>query len=154
MSEIKMEYELDWDGVIENDSPDFILLPEGDYSFEILNFERARHGGSDKLPACPKAVLYVKVDGGSAGTTTIKNNLFLHSKTEGMLCAFFNSIGQRKPGEKTRMNWGAVVGSKGRLKLGIRKYTNDSGKEMQFNEIKKFYESETSEQTSFEEGRF
>ena len=52
-------YELAWDGVIEKDAPDFILLKEGDYDFEITNFERQRHPGSQngKLPPCPKAVI-------------------------------------------------------------------------------------------------
>jgi hypothetical protein len=132
MSDI--ERELGWDDQIENDGSDFVLLPEGDYNFEVVSFERGRHNGSDKLPPCNKATVNIKVKG-AEGETVIKHNLFLHSKTEGMLCAFFTAIGQRKHGEKVTMNWNAVPGSVGRCKVGIKKY---EGKE--YNEIKKFYE--------------
>ena len=144
-------YEIGWDGPIENDGPEFITLPEGDYDFVVVEFERARHPGSDKLPPCNKAVVHVKIEA-SEGTTIIKHNLFLHSITEGMLCAFFVGIGQRKKGQKVTMNWNAVVGARGRCKVGIRKFTNDEGRTLEFNEIKKFYEP--TEAAGFVAGRF
>lgn len=146
--------ELNWEDIIENDSPDFVVLPEGDYDFEVTEFERARHPGSDKLPPCNKAIVHLKIQGAS-GISIIKHNLFLHSITEGMLCAFFTAIGQRKRGEKVTMNWNKVVGSRGRAKVSIKKWTNDKGNELEFNEIKKFYELEDKpNNTSFEAGRF
>ncbi len=149
-------HEIPWDGVIEKDSPDYVLQPEGDYDFEAIEFERARHPGSEKLPACNKAIIHIKVES-ALGVTLIRHNLFLHSRTEGMLCAFFKSIGQRKKDEKATMNWNAVPGSKGRAKVGIRKYTNDDGKEIELNEIKKFYdpaETVPAASKTFEAGRF
>jgi hypothetical protein len=133
--------EFNWDDTIENDGPDFVVLPEGDYAFEVVEFERARHNGSDKLPPCNKAIVHIKLQG-QGGTTTIKHNLFLHSITEGMLCAFFAGIGQRKKGEKVTMNWNAVVGAKGKAKVAIRKWNNDKGEVISSNEIKKFYDPE------------
>ena len=133
--------ELGWDDVIENDSPEFVILPDGDYDFEVVDFERGRHNGSEKLPPCNKAIVHIRIEG-KEGVSTIKHQLFLHTITEGMLCAFFTGIGQRQKGEKMKMNWNAVVGSKGRCKIGTRKWTNDEGKEMVFNEVKKFYEPE------------
>jgi hypothetical protein len=50
--------EYSWDDQIEKDS-EFILLPEGDYDFEVMSFERGRHAGSDKLPPCNKAILAI-----------------------------------------------------------------------------------------------
>lgn len=150
MSEI--ERELGWDDPIENDGPEFTLLPEGDYDFTVVGFERGRHNGSEKLPPCNKAVLSIKLEG-RAGTTTINHNLFLHTKTEGLLCSFFNSIGQRKHGERITMNWNAVTGSTGRCKVGIRKWTSNEGKEYSSNEIKKFYEPVV-QQTVFKPGTF
>ena len=35
MSEV-IERELGWDDEIEKDGPEFVLLPEGDYSFEVV----------------------------------------------------------------------------------------------------------------------
>jgi len=135
--------ELGWEDPIENDGPDFTILPEGDYDFEVLSFERGRHAGSDKLPACNKAVLRIRL-AGPEGTTTLDHNLFLHTKTEGILCAFFNAIGQRKHGERMTMNWGKVVGSKGRCKVIIDTWIGSKdGKEFKNNKIQKFYEYET-----------
>jgi len=132
---------LDWDDQIEDDSPEFIILPPGDYDFEVTDFERGRHQGSDNLPPCNKAIVYLRIEG-KEGATTIKHQLFLHTKTEGLLCAFFTAIGHRKKGEQITMNWDKVVGSKGRAKIGIRKWTNKDGETFEFNEVKRFYESE------------
>lgn len=139
MSNDITEREFGWDDTIENDSPDFIVQPEGDYDFEVVEFERARHPGSDKLPPCNKAVVHVRIEG-AEGVTIIKHNLFLHSKCEGMLCAFFTGIGQRSKGQKITMNWNAVIGAKGRCRVGVRNFKKDDGTVSIFNEIKKFYE--------------
>lgn len=145
--------ELGWDDQIENDGPDFEVLPEGDYDFEVTAFERGRHPGSDKLPPCNKATISIEIKG-AAGQTTIKHNLFLHTKTEGLLCAFFVGIGQRKHGEKLTMNWNNVIGSKGRCKVAIRKWKKDDGTEMTSNEIKKFYEPSAPPATNYTPGQF
>ncbi|MHC1758296.1 MAG: DUF669 domain-containing protein [Negativicutes bacterium] len=129
---IENERELGWDDEIQKDSPDFVLLPAGEYDFEVISFERARYAGGDKLPPCNQAKLKLRIET-PEGITTVSNNLFLHSRTEGLLSAFFNCIGQKKHGEKVQMNWGQVVGAKGRAKIGIHIY---DGKE--FNEVKDF----------------
>lgn len=146
----RTEGELGWNDVIENDSPEFVILPDGDYDFEVIDFERGRHNGSEKLPPCNKAIVHIRIEG-KEGVSTIKHQLFLHTITEGMLCAFFAGIGQRQKGERLKMNWNGVVGSKGRCKVSTRKWTNDEGKEMVFNEVKKFYEPEAK---GFTPGKF
>jgi hypothetical protein len=138
--------ELGWDDPIENDSPDFVVLPEDDYDFEVIEFERARHTGSEKLPPCNMAIVHIQIKN-TEGISIIKHRLFLHTKTEGMLCAFFTAIGQRKKGEKLQMNWNAVIGARGRAHVGIREY-NDK----KYNEIKRFHEPEESK--GFQPGRF
>lgn len=146
----RTEGELGWNDVIENDSPEFVILPDGDYDFEVIDFERGRHNGSEKLPPCNKAIVHIRIEG-KEGVSIIKHQLFLHTITEGMLCAFFTGIGQRQKGERLKMNWSRVVGSTGRAKIGTRKWTNDEGKEMVFNEVKKFYEPEAK---GFTPGKF
>lgn len=139
---------LDWDAEIEKESPEFITLPEGEYEFEVVNFERSRYAGSDKpngLPPCNQAKLKLQVIV-SGGIATINHNLFLHSRCEGMLSAFFNSIGQKKHGEKTKMDWGKVLGSKGRAKIGVRSYKNKDGEDRQSNEVKRFLDPVASTQ--------
>lgn len=129
-----VDRELGWDDTIENDSPDFILLPEGEYDFVVDHFDRERHNGSEKLPPCGKAVIYLRIDT-PQGPAIVRHNLFLHTRTEGMICAFFTAIGQRQHGQRIQMNWAAVPGARGRAKIGIREY---NGK--QYNEVKKFLE--------------
>ena len=89
---MSVEREYNWDDVITEDATEFPLLPEGDYDFEVESYERARHPGSDKLPPCNKAIVKIRIEE-AAGTVYINHNLFLHSKTEGMLSAFFAAIG-------------------------------------------------------------
>lgn len=137
---LDMGREFDWNDVIQNDGEDFVLLPEGDYDFVVKSFERGRHNGSEKLPPCNKAVLKIEVSNGQQ-KSTITHNLMLHSKCEGMICAFFTGIGHRKHGEPLRMDWNKVAGSRGRCKVGIRTWkSNKTGEEMKGNEIKKFYD--------------
>ena len=132
--------ELGWEDEIEKDNPEFVVLPKGEYAFEVVNFERARHPGSEKLPPCNKAVVHIRIEA-PEGTTTIRHNFFLHTITEGMLCAFFTAIGQRQRGERLNMNWNAVIGARGRCKVGVRKWVNEkTGKEMESNEINRFLE--------------
>ncbi len=145
------EKELQWDDTITKDASDFVLLPEGDYNFTVESFERGRHGGSEKLPPCNKAVLTLRIEA-AEGTARITHNLFLHSKTEGMLSAFFSCIGQKKKGEPLKMNWGMVPGSSGRCKIGIHSYQNKDGEDRKSNDVKRFYPKE--EGPAFKAGEF
>lgn len=137
---LDMGREFNWDDVISKDNDEFELLPAGDYDFEVKSFERGRHNGSEKLPPCNKAILKIKVSNGEK-SSTITHNLMLHSKCEGLICAFFTAIGQRKHGEQLRMDWNKVVGSRGRCKVGVRTYkSTKTGQDMQSNEIQRFYD--------------
>lgn len=149
------ERELDWDDEISKES-EFTLLPEGDYKFTVVGFNRGRHNGSAKLPACNKAELELKVDDGKGNTDTILHNLFLHTKTEGMISAFLIAIGQKKHGEPTRPNWNAMVGAQGRCKVGVHEWVNDKGETMKRNQIKKFYDHEAPAGSApkFQAGKF
>lgn len=140
--ENNMPRELGWDDEIQNDSEPYEVLPEGDYNFRVEKFERARHSGSDKVPACNKAILTLSV-WSDQGKGTVMTNLFLYSKFEWKLCQFFTAIGARKRGEPLRMNWNAVTGATGRCHVGVRKWTsNVDGKEREANEVTEFYEPE------------
>ena len=149
-----VDRELGWEDEIQKDS-EFVLLPEGDYFFGVTSFERGRHPGSDKLPPCNKAILKLRV-WGDAGETSITHNLFLHSSVEGLLCAFFVSIGQRQHGEKMSMNWAAVTGSMGRCHVGVRSYKDKDGNERQANQVTRFLEPEGSNANTagYQPGRF
>lgn len=136
-----VERELGWDDEIEKDSGGgFIVLPEGDYDFTVGKFERGRFKGSDKLPPCNQAKVELIIHSPEHGDVTIEHLLFLHTKTEGLLSNFFSGIGQKRKGEKLRMNWPAAVGARGRLKLYIDKYkAKDKETEYTSNKVKSFY---------------
>lgn len=139
--ENNMPRELGWDDEIKNDSSPYEVLPEGDYEFRVEKFERARHGGSEKIPACNKAILTLAVTS-PQGSGKVQVNLFLHSKFEWKLCQFFTSIGARKRGEPLRMNWNAVAGATGRCHVSVRKWIGNDGKEHDGNEVTEFFEPE------------
>ena len=110
-----MERELGWDDTIQKEAPEFEPLPEGDYDFVVESFDRGRHNGSEKLPPCNKAILKLRVRSADGKEVTVTHNLFLHTITEGMLSAFFESIGQKKKGEPLRIN---LCGALAALKAG------------------------------------
>lgn len=142
--------ELGWDDEISREGGEFLLLPEGDYNFVVESYERARHPGSDKLPACNKAILHLRVTA-PEGEIHLEHNLFLHQRTEGFLSEFFTSIGLKKPGEALRMNWNQVSGCTGRLKLGVHTWRTKDGEERKSNQVKKFYPKAAS---NFTPGKF
>lgn len=127
------EREFGWDDTIQKD-PEFVLLPEGLYYFTVASYERGRHTPNPqnpgKLPACPKATVYLKIVA-NEGETELRHNLFLHSSTEGMLSAFFGAIGQKRKGEPLRMDWNSIIGKTGVCKVGIREYNGNK-----YNEVK------------------
>lgn len=123
---------LPWDGTITIDSGDFITLEPGEYNFTVVDFQREQYEGSDKLPACPKAVITCRIDS-AMGPVDIKNNLFLTTKTMGLLAAFFTSIGLKKKGEDLKMQWNKVVGATGRCKVSTREYRGNN-----YNDIQRF----------------
>jgi hypothetical protein len=132
------ERELSWDEEISNES-EFVTLPEGDYDFEVVKFERSRSKGSEKIPASNMAVLTIKITNGKDSATVIER-LILHTKMEWKLSMFFRAIGQKKHGEPVRMNWNAVPGAKGRCKVIVSEYTTDKGEKRTKNEIDKYYD--------------
>lgn len=132
-------HELDWEDEISNEGGEYVLLEEGDYNFTVAAFERGRFPGSAKIPACKKATLTLAVNA-NEGTATVKYDLILYSTLEWKICEFFRSIGQKKHGEKVAMNWGSVIGSKGRARFVPRSYTKKDGSTGVVNNVEKFYD--------------
>lgn len=119
---------MDWEDEIEKES-EFVLLEPGEYEFKVAGFERQRFDGSEKMAPCPVAKLTLEVNA-ERGTASIFDRLFLNSKAEWKLSAFFGSIGQKKHGEKLRMNWQQVVGAKGHAKIKQREYNGKTYNEV------------------------
>ncbi|SDR83023.1 hypothetical protein SAMN05444162_0145 [Paenibacillaceae bacterium GAS479] len=135
----QQEREFNWDDTITKDGTDFVVLPDGDYSFTVTKFDRARFAGSAKMPACNQAKLELTVHSPVHGDVVVFHNLFLHSKTEGLISNFFSGIGLKKKGEPLQMNWNAIIGRTGKLKLEINRFTGKDGAERTNNQVKSFY---------------
>ena len=131
---------MDWGDTIENDGQEFIVLPEGDYTFTVTNFERGRFPGSNKIPPCNKATLTINIDN-DKGVATSRFDLILYRTLEWKIASFFRSIGQKKHGEKVAMDWNKVVGARGRAHIKPRSYTKD-GEERQVNDVDRFLDYE------------
>ena len=159
MTNLNNDRAFDWEDVIENDGGEFVLLPEGNYPFTVEKFERGEFPGSDKMPPCKKAVVTLTVDGGALGSTTINENLYLHSRNEWKLCEFFVSIGLRQRGEPLKMAWPQVPGRRGLCSLSVRQYKGNDGTERKINQIVHFLEPQapapaTPAPTSWQAGAF
>ena len=129
---------MDWNDAIESDGQEYVLLDEGDYNFEVVDFERGRYPGSQKIPACNKAALTLAVTTEDGRRATVKFDLILFRSLEWRISSFFRCIGQKKHGERLVMDWNRVVGSKGRAHFKPRKYTNNNGEEKVANDIERF----------------
>lgn len=78
------EREYGWDDEIQNDGPEYVVLPDGDYNFKVTGFERGRYEGGEKIPACNMAIITLEIEN-DKGICFIQNRLFLHSRCEGLL---------------------------------------------------------------------
>lgn len=126
---------LDWDDEILDDG-EFTLLEAGDYDFEVTSFERSY----TKKDNAPMAVLKLKVTDDGGASTTITERIVLKRSAEWKLSQFFRSIGQKKHGEKLKMDWNRVLGATGRCEIEVDTYTANNGKEQKNNRVKRFYD--------------
>lgn len=105
-----------WDGPIKKSSEEFVILEPGEYDFTVVGFERAHYEGSERLPACPMAVIKLRVSS-AKGDATVTDKLRLCSELEWLISAFFESIGMKKKDEEFFMDWNNIIGKKGRVRI-------------------------------------
>jgi hypothetical protein len=134
--EINNGFVMDWDSEIDSEGL-WTLFPEGEYDFEVVKFERGQHPGSDKLPACPRAEISIKLLDG-VNTSTIRHFLYLHSTRKWQINQFFKGIGDLRDDEPLVPNWLGIVGKTGRATVYIDKWTTQKGEERESNKISKF----------------
>lgn len=129
---------LDWDDEIEYTESNYITLPEGEYPFTVTGFERQNFDGGAKIPPCKMALVHLAIDGGSLGTAYADERLYLHTTMQWKLSEFFHSIGMLQKDGTVRMNWNAVPGASGWVKVTVNKYTNKDGQERTNNRVEHF----------------
>ncbi len=142
MAENDKGYALDWDmtEAEAGEGHESVLLPEGIYQFEVRDMKRERFEGSPKMAACPRAHLELKVTAADGTSSIVHERLMLNSKMVWKVGQFFEAIGApRNPdSDKVMINWNAVEGKAGWLKLKVRSYTTKDGEERQSNEVAEF----------------
>lgn len=130
---------LGWDDEIQQENS-FVILPAGDYRFEILKFERSHFDGNEKISSCPKAIVTFKIFAPDGTITEVKENYLLHDDMKWKLCEFFSGVGMQKKDEKIRMCWTSeLIGKTGICKVVVRKYKNRNGEDREINNIEKLY---------------
>ena len=138
---------MDWDDVIKDDGEysceETVVLPEGNYPFEVIKTEKSWYDGSSKIPACNMAKVYMRVDGGELGKTLCVENIYLLDRLEWKAAAFLRSVGMKKHGEPTQ--WRKLVqcdGESGRCHVYVDEYTGRDGQTKQSNKVKNFFDKE------------
>lgn len=128
--------EIGFDSEIQNDGEAFTLIPEGEYEFTVIGFERKRQEAKNDIPAHNVAVLKLEIKNADGKVGVLTERLQLRLKMEWKLSEFFRSIGQKKHGEKLSMNWGAVPGSSGLCKITTDKFKGRDGSDRESNRVK------------------
>ena len=109
---------LDWNSEIEET---YLDLPDGTYDYKVVELERGRYepkpDSKIKEPS-PQVKVHVEIKDPNGSDQKVKLNslLILHTRTKGLLCNFFRSIGVMKKGESLKMDWN-VIGKTGKLAL-------------------------------------
>lgn len=132
---------LGWGDQISQENQ-FTLLPTGDYYFTIKKFERGNFEGSEKISACPKAIVTFEVTAPDGSSTTLTENYLLHTKMEWKLSEFFAAIGMKQKGQPAVMQWSPdlLIGKTGVCRVIVHKYKKD-GEDRETNRIDKLYPS-------------
>ena len=136
---------LGWDDDFEAQESSFVLLPEGDYAFEITKLEKARHSGSEKVPPCNKAIVTFCVHAQQGDTYITENYLLIDLDwAQRKNTALFASIGlaSREDVENRRRikpYWSnEIAGRRGVCHIAPRTYTKD-GVQHTVNDLKTLY---------------
>ena len=151
---------LDWDDEITSDGEysgeESVVLPEGNYDFEVIKTEQAWYDGSSKIPACNMAKIFLRIDGGDLGKALCVENIYLLDKMEWKAAAFLRSVGMKKHGES--IVWRKLVhcdGETGRCRIYVDEYTGKDGEKRQSNKIKNFFDKEEQKpKKEFKKGAF
>lgn len=94
---------LSWDDEIVDLNDEYKLLPEGDYFFKVISFERAMYPGGAKLPACPKAIVTFAIYDGFKVATRVHQDFLLFESVAWKISQFFRAIEEKKSGERIQM---------------------------------------------------
>ena len=150
---------IDWDDEITDDGEysgeETAILPEDNYPFEVIKVEKAFFDGSDKIPPCNMAKVYLRIDGGELGKGLCVEQIFLLEKMEWKAASFLRSIGLKKHGEP--IAWRQLThcdGETGRCRVIVDEYKKN-GEIRKSNKVKNFFDKEEAKaKKEFKKGAF
>ena len=156
MSEMKV---YDWDDDITEDaenSIETVLLPAGNYPFEVVRVDKEFYPGGPKVPACNVAKVYLRIDGGELGSGFCVENLYLYEKAQWKAAQFLCSLGLKKHGESVK--WRLLdqcEGETGRCRIALDQF-EQNGEKKENNKVVKFFDKEEkpAPKKAFEKGKF
>jgi len=122
-----------WDDTLEDNGEGdytFILLPPGIYGAECVEVTR----GFSTASNCNQAGVVWKVVS-TKGRTKLTDYLNLSENVKWKILQLFRSVGMRKHGEAIRLNFPALPGKTGWLKIGHRTYLDKNNVEKTTNQI-------------------
>ena len=150
---------LGWDDEIQNDGEysgeENVVLPEGNYDFEVIKTEKAWFDGSAKIPACHMAKVFLRIDGGELGKALCVENIYLLERLEWKAASFLRSIGKKKHDEP--IAWRELThcdGERGRCKIYVDTYKGKDGDEKKSNKVKNYFDKEEQPKKAFKKGAF
>ncbi|MBQ3460325.1 MAG: hypothetical protein IJH14_06610 [Solobacterium sp.] len=130
----------------------YVLLPEGDYSFTVVNLETKRYQpgpkSTGKIGPCKQIVLKLRVINPEDGEQVdLDHNLFMWNSRActGMIAQFYDSIGNHRKGEPLTFDWRpeVIIGKTGYLKVNHRIHQDDRNKpvdeQRRYNNIQRLY---------------
>ena len=135
----------DWDDLITDDgkeTTETALLPPGKYPFEVIKMEKSFYEGSEKVPACNIAKMFLRIDGGELGKGFCVEQIYLCKKFEWKAAAFLRSIGMKKHGEP--IAWRKLEhcdGETGRCEIIVDEFDGKNGKK-QNNKVSRFFDKD------------
>ena len=136
-----------WDDEITDDGEysgeELVVLPDGNYPFEVIKTEKIWYDGSQKIPACNAAKVFLRIDGGSLGKALCVEYIYLLEKMEWKAACFLRALGLKKHGEPTAWREiGDCNGETGRCQIYIDEYTGRDGTTKHSNKVRRFFDKE------------
>jgi len=131
--------DLAFDGVIENDGNEFVLIPAGVYPFNVIDFEQTEYQDTKANKSRKKIIVHVQVTLPDGSTAVIKDHLPLKRTLEWKFCQLFTSVGDRKSGEPLQMKWNEIRGKGGQVKIKVDSFNKKgTNEQLQNNKVDKY----------------
>lgn len=123
---------LSWDAVIEDEgSGGWRLLENGDYNFTVKDYKKS-FAKDNKTPVLE---LTLDVDG-----IEVRDWLHFKKKAEWKISQFLISIGMKKHGDPTRVDFDRLRGASGRCKIVTNTFSKRDGTEGKGNNVDTYLE--------------